>query len=313
MNSCRHSIDRSPAEGSAELVLPTGDVEIFRLVYQHRLLRIDHLNALTGRSARRLHRRLFRLRDKGYLTSIRLPQQKHIYALGLKAVPLLVEHGIAEPALLAERLRTHELKELFLKHELMIVDVHVALACATRGGKLKLHGWREGKDLFDSVTVFDHAGAVKLPIRPDAFFALQESEPDTRQIHYFLEADRSTMSQARLTDKLRAYWHYLEQGLHVNKHGIKSFRVVTVTVTEARAANLCTLAAGFLPERARKYFLFTSLDRFSGENKTAVLGRVYVSPRDGGASLHPLIPETAIGSVPGSGSATRLSRSNHLQ
>ena len=248
-------------EANAGLVLMKGDVEIFRLVYHYRLLRIDHLNALTGRSARRLHRRLFRLRERGYLTSIRLPQQMHIYTLGIKAVPVLIEHGIAEPALLGERLRTHELKELFLKHELMIVDVHVALACATRGGKLTLGGWREGKDLYDSVTIFDHAGAVKLPIRPDAFFTLQDGEPDRRQIHYFLEADRSTMSQARLTDKLRAYWHYLEQGLHVKKHAIKSFRVVTVTVTEARATNLCTLAATFLTERARKYFLFTSLPR----------------------------------------------------
>jgi hypothetical protein len=313
MISSQPSVDRSPREGSAGLVLTKGDVEIFRLAYQYRLLRIDHLNALTGRSPRRLHRRLFRLQEKGYLTSIRLPQQKHIYALGIKAVPVLVEHGIAEPALLGERLRTHELKELFLKHELMIVDVHVALACATRGGKVKLLGWREGRDLYDSVTVVDHVGAVKLPIRPDAFFTLEGSVPGDRQIHYFFEADRSTMSQARLTDKFRAYWHYLEQGLHVGRHGIKSFRVVTVTVTEARAMNLCTLAASFLPERARKYFLFTSLNRFSGENKSAVLGKVFVSPRDGGASLHPLIPATAFGSVPGSGSATRLSRSNHLQ
>ncbi len=30
------------------------------------------------------------------------------------------------------RLRIHELKELFLKHEMMIVDIHVILALATR-------------------------------------------------------------------------------------------------------------------------------------------------------------------------------------
>ena len=49
----------------------------------------------------------------------------------------------ASDELLALRIRTHELKPLFLKHEMMIVDIHVALALAVTGGDsvLSLVGW----------------------------------------------------------------------------------------------------------------------------------------------------------------------------
>ena len=40
---------------------------------------------------------------------------------------MLVEEGNAEPELLSERLRTHEITEFFLDQELMIVDIHVML------------------------------------------------------------------------------------------------------------------------------------------------------------------------------------------
>jgi len=138
-------------------------------------------------------------------------------------------------------------------------------------------------------------------------------------MHFFLEADRSTMPQARLKDKLSAYWHYLEQGLHSQKYGIRSFRVVVVTVTVARARNLCDLAAEVLPERARKYFLFTSLDHFSGETSAPLAVPIYISPRDGGVSAQPLVSDPVdsgrVAQRPpnDAGSATRLSRSYHLQ
>ena len=98
-----------------------------------------------------------------YLTSIRLPQQKHIYALGKEALPILVAQGIAPDDVLNERLRIHELKELFLKHEMMIVDFHVMLLLAGKTDALKLVGWQEGRELYDSVAVADQSGTGKLP------------------------------------------------------------------------------------------------------------------------------------------------------
>ncbi len=274
-------------------VLTAGDVEIFKFIFEHRFLRREHISALTGRPAKRLHRRLFKLIANGYLTAIRLPQQKHIYALGKAALPVLVEEGIANTELLGQRLRTHELKELFLKHEMMIVDLHVMFSIAGRTAVLKLVDWREGKELFDYVTVADHNGTNRLPIRPDAFFILEDSRRPAGQNRapIFLEADRSTGTQTRFTDKIRAYWNYLEQGLHTKKFNIKNFRVLTVTITHERALNLSTLAKSLLPDRAWKYYRFTSLKNFSIADPTAVYNDVYLWPRGfGSADLRPLVP-----------------------
>jgi len=276
---------------SAGFVMTAGDITIFRLLYEFRFLRCEHLSALTRRSPKRLHRRLLKLIGLGYLTSIRLPQQKHIYGLGKAAMPILVEQGIADPDVLAQRVRVHELKELFLKHEMMIVDIHVAFALAAGVDRQQVVAWREGKDLFDSVAFTDQHGHTRLPIRPDAFFTIEDARrpAGANHAHYFLEADRSTATQTRFQEKIIAYWQYLEQGLHVKKYGIKNFRVLTVTLTHKRAENLCTLAAAVLPERARKYYLFTG-EKFSHESPLSVYGSVYLSPRSPGADRYPLVP-----------------------
>ena len=175
----------------------------------------------------------------------------------------------------------------------MIVDIHVILALAARESTFRLIAWREGRELFDSVSVSDHHGVQKLPVRPDAFFTLEDSRrPEgANRAHFFLEADRSTATQTRFKEKIRAYWHYLEQGLHATKFGIKNFRVLTLTLTEARAENLCALAASLLPQGARKYHLFTSCKNFSLENPAPVFSEIYFSPRAGVSDArYPLIP-----------------------
>jgi hypothetical protein len=187
---------------------------------------------------------------------------------------------------------------------MMIVDFHVMLALAGKTDALKLVGWREGRELYDSVTVADHAGVNKLPVRPDAFFTVEDSRrpAGANRANFFLEADRSTATQTRFRDKIRAYWHYLEQGLHTEKFQIKNFRVLTLTLTPARARNLCALAAALLPERARKYYLFTSIEHFSLEKPAPILENVYLSPRNcGGGATYPLVappsmppPETTV-------------------
>lgn len=198
---------------------------------------------------------------------------------------------MAPDELLSERSRIHELKELFLRHEMMIVDFHVMWSLAGKQNALKLVGWREGRELHDTVTVTDHSGVTKLPVRPDAFFTLEDSRRPSgaNYANFFLEADRSTATQTRFKDKLRAYWHYLEQGLHTKKFQIKNFRVLTVTLTHARAKNLCELAAAVLPDRAKKYYLFTSIENFSLEHPAPLLESVYFSPRNCGGATYPLV------------------------
>ncbi len=133
----------------------------------------------------------------------------------------------------------------------------------------------------------------KLPIRPDAFFTIEDRGrlEGERRGHFFLEADRSTATHTRFKEKIQAYWHYLEQELHAAKFGIKTFRVLTMTLTEARVEYLSALAASLLPQRGGKHYLFTSLKKFSLEDPAPVFSEIYFSPRPGGANVrYPLIP-----------------------
>lgn len=265
------------------LVLTDSDVEIFRLIQEHRFLRREHLHRLTGRPLKRLHRRLFDLEKKGYLSvPFRSPREKHIYSLTRSAVSILAERGIVPEELVDRRIRTRELTQLFLEHELMIVDFHVMLTLASKTGPLRLVEWREGHSLYDSVFV----GGEKMAVRPDAFFKLEDSRRPTEanRFSFVLEADRSTESHPRFAPKLVADWNYIEQGLHVEKYKIKTaFRVLSITRTDARAENLCGLTSGMLPDRARKFFFFTSLKQISLADPTCVFGQVWLSPRAPGS------------------------------
>ena len=67
-----------------------------------------------------MHYRLKKLADNGYLNDLKVakqPGQKHIYSLGKPAFRSLVEKGIADEGVLIKRLRTHELKPLYLNQE----------------------------------------------------------------------------------------------------------------------------------------------------------------------------------------------------
>ncbi len=270
-----------------------GDMAVLKAVYEFRFLRREHISALTGRPAKSLHRRLIGLVDSGYLLVTRLPQQKHIYSLGRAGVTALVAEGVIKDESAFRRIRTSELKELFLKHEMMIVDQHVVLRLAERVGDFRLVHWEEGRELFDSVIVTDDRGFTKLPFRPDAFFTIEDTrrEDGNNRFHFFLEIDRSTMPHTAFREKIRAYRHYREQGRHAKKLKIKSFRVLTVTMTDARAKNLCDLAAAMLPEGARKHFLFAAADNYSLKDPNPILGEIYLSPRDNGHNVtYPLIP-----------------------
>jgi hypothetical protein len=158
-------------------------------------------------------------------------------------------------------------------------------------GLVKLVGWQEGRELYDSVIAVDSRGSSRLPVRPDAFFILEDLQrPEGgRRANYALEADRSTTSHARFQEKIRAYWAYIEQGLHEKKYRVKGFRVLTVTLSDARAKNLAGLAASLLPTRAQKYFLFTSMQKF--EASDPIGEAICYTPRGGGSNeLLALVP-----------------------
>ena len=117
-------IETKGRTGTKSFALAEGDLAILSAVHEYRFLRREHLSQLTGRDPKRLHRRLLKLVANGYLATIRLPQQKHIYSLGRAGIGVLIAEGVIKDETAFRRIRTSELKELFLKHEMMIVDLH---------------------------------------------------------------------------------------------------------------------------------------------------------------------------------------------
>lgn len=275
--------------------LTASDIQIIRHIYEYRFLHIEHVSALINRSYKKAHGRLLKLVQNHFLARIELPFQKHIYVIGRDGINVLVEQGIASRELIEWRLRHHELKEFFLKHQLMLVDIHCMLELASRGTSVRLDTWREGKELWDSVTAWRNREQVRLPVCPDAFFILQDNaRPESRnRLNFFVEADRSTTTHKRFQDKLIAYRQYLNDGLHTKKYGIKTFRVVTLTLTPERAINLSAAAREILPPESLKYFLFASLIGLSVGNPAPILSEMFICPRevnDRGARSR-LVPE----------------------
>jgi hypothetical protein len=266
--------------GTPGFQLTDNDRDLIRAVYDYRFLHIDHLSALVNRSYKKVHGRLLKLVQNRFLARIEFRFQKHIYVIGRVGIDVLVEQGIASREVIEFRLRHQELKELFLRHQLLLVDLRCILELACRGTSIRLATWREGKHLWDRVVTWHDRERVELPVCPDAYFTLEDgSRPEGgNRLNFFLEADRSTSTHKRFQQKLIAYRQYLEDGRHIKKYGIKSFRVVTFTLTERRALCLSAAAREVLPENAFRYFLFASVQGLSIADPKPILSDIFVTP-----------------------------------
>jgi hypothetical protein len=294
--------DRS-ADRKRGIVVTDGDINILKLIYDYRLLRIPHIEALTGRTYTRVHRRLKGLYDAGYLKRRSAPQTKDIYHMGRKGLALLLSDGRITEEEALRRGREHELRPQTLEHEMMIADIHVMLELATREGPSDLMSWREGEDTRDSFDVSEHGVPRRVVIAPDAFFQLKDTRLNAVR-SFFLEADRSTMvniprpGSQRFRDKIDRYRWFIQADRPLQRYGASAVRVLTVTLTPARRDNLCSDADTFLLEhdapRLRKSFLYGSLKDVSIERPESILAPIFRRPgSDKPFPLFPTLAETA--------------------
>jgi hypothetical protein len=97
-------------------------------------------------------------------------------------------------------------------------------------------------------------------------------------MYFFLEADRGTITVKRFVRKLQAYTAYFRDGRHIEKFGIKHFRVVTVTTTPVRKANLASAAcAADGLAGLERMFLFSAESQLSLENPECVLSAIWTT------------------------------------
>jgi hypothetical protein len=264
--------------------LQDSDRNILRLCHDLRFATIDHLIALTGRIRQALNVRILQLAAEKYLYRITFPNpnHKHIYTVGTAGFQYLAHQGIIPIDDVPARFRANELKPLFLDHTLFVSDIHATLLLASRNSHLELADWQEGKGIYDDVTYYDGGKKVRLPVCPDGFFTLRNTnrpEP-TNRLSFAIEADRSTTTRRTFDDKLRAYCNYLEQKKQETKFNVRWFRVVTITLTQARAESLRMLARESVPDRLQKFFLFTSREYFSLDEPDYIYLEIYHTPKD---------------------------------
>lgn len=240
------------------------DLEILRYCHELRFCTIDHLTTLTGRHRQALSLRLLQLIAEKYIyrTTFPNPNQKHVYSIGTEGFKLLAYRGLIQLEDVPARLRTNELKPLFLSHTLFVTDIHAALILASRDSEKRLADWRQGRELYDAVTFYDAGRKIRLPVCPDAFFQIEKG---SGSIAYAFEADRGTTTRRTFEAKLNAYWRFLEQNRQAKSYGVAWFRVLTVTLTEARSVSLRRLANHSVPDRYAKYFVFASREQMASD------------------------------------------------
>lgn len=205
-----------------------------------------------------------------------------VYALATRGAAALVERGH-----LLEigdwRKRNQGIGILYVDHQAMIANFRIALTLAAkaRSDVELLFFQPEGHALRDEVKVSNARSSVRYPINPDAFFGLRfpDRPEGSNRAHFFLEADRSTMTRERFVRKLNGYQAWYEAGGHTKKCGIKNFRVLTVAKSEERTASLlqATAAAPDLRE-ALDRFWFTPETRFTSADLPSIFIPIWELP-----------------------------------
>jgi hypothetical protein len=248
-----------PATNGFEL--QNRDIEVLNHLLQLRVATVDHLSPLSGRSVRALWGRLHKLKEHRYVASVARFMQKHVYAVGPLGVAALIEHGYAPLELAEKRLRHNERTEIGIRHTLFVADIHTRFLLLTRTGPTTLTRWSEGQALWDTVPGPD--GEPAIPIRPDSYFVLTNSElsDGKKTVHVFLEADRSTMAHTRMAAKIQGYLTYHGLRRHVTKYpGMQSFTVATITQTRSRANELLRDLHPLIPRAALLAYPFIAFE-----------------------------------------------------
>ena len=255
------------------------DIALLRDVGDFRFLNTEQVLALHPGGKRNLTRRLAALFEQGYLdrpesqTSAGLRSAHFVYSLGRKGAEVLFPNAEERDNTLR---RVREIQRSFplVAHAIMISQFHVCLTLALKNSDAKIVRWLQGNEL--KVALRRHGENPALV--PDAFFTLKEKGD---VLHFFLEADRATMTQERFVNKLKVYWRFNREGRFNDTLGVPNFRTLTITPSEARSENLRHASKDADPRReGSAMFLFAPETRYNVKAPEALLSAVWRTPKN---------------------------------
>lgn len=263
------------------LILQPRDLDLLRLVAEHRFVRSDHLHILTHHrpmSLRALQTRLKRLSAHGYLKRLYVPvvldgehaplthSRQPIYTLSARGLRLLSEN---EPTWNGSLKRSAERPSVqFLTHHLVVTDCLVALKVASRNSPaVTLVSGHAESLLRVQLSAYRRDHRLPRAIVPDGVFTLAYAS--TREtLTFYLEVVRADVKggHARLLEKLRRYTELHRQGFFREVYGHDHIRaVIFATTSAARAANLAALAKNLV--HGRRMFWFGSYQEKSPDGR----------------------------------------------
>jgi len=265
-------------------ILTGRDLEILALVESFRLASSEHVQALVEGSGQNILRRLQKLFHRGYLDRIRQElvedggSAKMVYAITNKGIRELQKAGKLDERTATDwNAQNRGLHDLSIRHTLLISHIHAVFAALCQTHPDVRLSWRdEGRDISDAIEVSLPEGYTRIPVAPDAFFRLENLKG---RAHFFLEADRGTMTIQRFMMKLKAFAAYWRERRHVERFGIRYFRVLTVTTSKIRAANLVAAAEADESIRALgRLFLFTTEDALRLDRPQTAFENIWTMP-----------------------------------
>lgn len=224
----------------------------------------------------------------------RRPQDPAIYSLGRAGYSRLKEKGMIDPSFdpgWNKIQKRQQISELFLRHELAVMDVKAAFVSAIgKRPDLELiqmstaadrHGFRVVEAVPDSKRRIRFKSIIA---RPDGFIHVRQTgeEKPALDHFFFLEVDRGTETLSRLVRKARHYSQYYRKGGFAAKLGFKRgdykrfpFRVLIIFVSAERRNNVAEKLLGAnMPIKSQAFL--TTMD----ELKLDPLGAIWLRPVD---------------------------------
>jgi hypothetical protein len=157
---------------------------------------------------------------------------------------------------------------LFIEHTIRRNDFRVALTLASRlSPDTRLLWWRQDLGIKETVTFPDrnHGGVMRrVSVLADGFFGI---EHQGKELFYFVEIDRATVSSARMLQRFKGYYQMWLQKRHTKRFGIPNFRVLIATSSEARMKKLMGAALQVSSgQDAAKLFRFAIFESYDKPN-----------------------------------------------
>jgi hypothetical protein len=271
---------------------PRQQVAVERLVAARRA-REGEVRAETPprpRTRREIQRRLQALYHHGYVQRLQLSDSDPIiYALGNRGADELLLHYGIDRQKIDWTSKNRDVGERYIQHGLMVSRFRHALELALRersGATLRF--WEPGGAFRTAVeyqeTVPTRDGGretqrARGAVVPDGFFAL---EAGGKTSYLFLEADRSTMQTTRYLAKLKHYFHFWTTQVRGGTHpsGMKGFRVLTITLSEARKEHLRLLAREVDPQGLGLNLFWFACERVYETAPPRLLDAIWQTPPD---------------------------------